>query len=64
MLTALSISKFKIENMKAKLLVVSLLFCNSLIAQVTSGDGFVYSKEFNKDILFSKANPEIASRLE
>jgi hypothetical protein len=41
--------------MKAKFLVVSLLFCNSLIAQVTTGDGFTYSKDFNKDILFSRA---------
>lgn len=41
--------------MKAKLLVVSLIFCNSLIGQVATGDGFTYSKEFSKEILFSKA---------
>jgi hypothetical protein len=43
------------EKMKVRFLVVSLLVCNSLIAQVTPGDGFVYYKEFNKDVLFSKA---------
>lgn len=46
---------YKMKNMKAKLLVGSLIFCNSLMAQVATGDGFTYSKEFSKDILLAKA---------
>jgi hypothetical protein len=43
------------KNMRVKLLIVSLIICNSLLGQVATGDGFSYAKEFNKDVLFSKA---------
>jgi len=41
--------------MKVKFVVVSLFFCSSLFAQVAPGDGFSYSKEFSKEILFARA---------
>jgi hypothetical protein len=41
--------------MKIKVLLGLLILCQSIIAQVASNTGFVYSKDFSKDIALYKA---------